>query len=1028
MKILAIRGKNLASLEGEFKIDFTVEPLKSAGIFAITGCTGAGKSTLLDALCLALFDDTPRSNRAKENIAIPDVRDKLINQKDCRTILRRGTGEGYAEVDFLSLGGEIFRSRWMVKRARGKADGSMQNSEIRLMNLTTATEQQGRKTELLSRITELIGLTFEQFTRSVLLAQGDFATFLKAKQSEKAELLEKLTGTEVYSRISVNIYEKTKLAEQEYNALLTCINNIELLPPERLQELQEEKHDRGEELSGLKEVVTGITQKIKWLDEEEELKKLIRQAEEQQAVLQEEMIKAGPRYQYMAQLEKVQEIRDVYQECKQVDRRRTVYHKQQQEQREKVDTNQKALQQACDLLERKEKERKAFEEKLRQLQPQFIQARELDVKIRGLQTHLADYRRDYAQSEGVKKKLEREVAEHRQQITGAHQTLVKLNAWLDKYRIYENLISRLELVVSLLDDIQSTGQQLRENDRIRGNCRKLLEQEQGTLLKLQQEAEHLQQLLPAEIVAWRLRLQEGQPCPVCGSLHHPFTASDEKQTLHEEELEKARKVVAEQITRLQARLEQRQTEIARLSALIEDYKKHEKQTREKARTWLIALPEWEMLLEKGSLQHHLKELAERWQKYTTEQVRQHEQLRQLELTVKLEETNWVELEESLKVKEAKCLSVSAELAKLQQQRNCLLRGEAVELVEKTVQKKRETLDEEVKLCMEKQNELNTKQEACKATLAHIKCEIQQLVTRSETLHGQIKRWLSGLDEEMTPDKLAELLAKDMLWVQEEKRFLGSLKEQENTLKATLAERRSNWIRHQQTDDYPLPETESREILQESLTEKKQMIEHISGRLAEIELRLANHLKSELRIKSFEKELLSKREVTENWKKLNELFGSASGTKFKEIAQGYTLDVLLVYANKHLQALSERYKLQRIPETLALQVIDLDMLGETRTVHSLSGGESFLISLALALGLASLSSNRMNIGSLFIDEGFGSLDADTLGIAMDALERLQTQGKKIGVISHVTEMTERIATQIQVLKSSHGRSEVRIMGS
>lgn len=129
MKILAIRGKNLASLEGEFEIDFTTEPLKSAGIFAITGSTGAGKSTLLDALCLALFDDTPRTSRAKENIAIPDVRDKFINQKDCRTVLRRGTGEGYAEVDFLSLGGEKFRSRWMVKRARGRADGSMQNSE-----------------------------------------------------------------------------------------------------------------------------------------------------------------------------------------------------------------------------------------------------------------------------------------------------------------------------------------------------------------------------------------------------------------------------------------------------------------------------------------------------------------------------------------------------------------------------------------------------------------------------------------------------------------------------------------------------------------------------------------------------------------------------------------------------------------------------------------------------------------------------------------------------------------------------------
>ena len=174
--------------------------------------------------------------------------------------------------------------------------------------------------------------------------------------------------------------------------------------------------------------------------------------------------------------------------------------------------------------------------------------------------------------------------------------------------------------------------------------------------------------------------------------------------------------------------------------------------------------------------------------------------------------------------------------------------------------------------------------------------------------------------------------------------------------------------------------------------------------------------------------MQEKEITSNhWKKLNDLFGSASGSKFKEIAQGYTLDVLLGYANKQLKNLSGRYELQRIPETLALQVVDLDMLGEKRAVHSLSGGESFLISLALALGLASLSSNRMNVESLFIDEGFGSLDTDTLRIALDALERLQTQGRKIGVISHITEMTERITVQIQVLKSANGKSEVRIVG-
>src|SRR5690606_8582730 len=148
-------------------------------------------------------------------------------------------------------------------------------------------------------------------------------------------------------------------------------------------------------------------------------------------------------------------------------------------------------------------------------------------------------------------------------------------------------------------------------------------------------------------------------------------------------------------------------------------------------------------------------------------------------------------------------------------------------------------------------------------------------------------------------------------------------------------------------------------------------------------------------------------------------------KFRQIAQEYTLDVLLGYANIHLQVLTDRYRIERIPATLGLQVVDQDMGGEVRTVFSLSGGESFLVSLALALGLASLSSNRMKVESLFIDEGFGSLDADTLNIAMDALERLYNQGRKVGVISHVQEMTERIPVQIKVQKRQSGKSKLAI---
>jgi exonuclease SbcC len=177
------------------------------------------------------------------------------------------------------------------------------------------------------------------------------------------------------------------------------------------------------------------------------------------------------------------------------------------------------------------------------------------------------------------------------------------------------------------------------------------------------------------------------------------------------------------------------------------------------------------------------------------------------------------------------------------------------------------------------------------------------------------------------------------------------------------------------------------------------------------------------------EIERQRAIEDRWARLAELIGSADGKKFRNYAQQFTLDVLLGYANAHLAQLAPRYQLERIDNpaqpSLGLLVRDLHMGDEKRSVHSLSGGESFLVSLAMALGLASLSSNRVRVESLFIDEGFGSLDAETLRVAMDALDGLQSMGRKVGVISHVQEMTERIATRIVVQPAASGRSAVSV---
>ena len=176
-----------------------------------------------------------------------------------------------------------------------------------------------------------------------------------------------------------------------------------------------------------------------------------------------------------------------------------------------------------------------------------------------------------------------------------------------------------------------------------------------------------------------------------------------------------------------------------------------------------------------------------------------------------------------------------------------------------------------------------------------------------------------------------------------------------------------------------------------------------------------------------KQLESARANAEEWKRLNAFLGSASGAKFCDLAQSYTFRFLVEQANVQLRRLSPRYELRVVPGTLSLEIIDRDMFDEHRYVNSLSGGETFVVSLSLALGLAALSSNNLSIGSLFIDEGFGNLDHASLDLVMSALSNLENeQGRKVGVISHTDQIRSQISPQIRLVKhASGGRSHIEI---
>jgi len=267
MKILAIRLKNLASLAGEQIIDFTAEPLASAGLFAITGPTGAGKSTILDALCLALFGSTPRLDSVSPLNKVPDV-EAEIGGGDERNLLRRGCGSGYAEVDFVGVDGHRYRARWEVKRAREKVDGRLQASSQSLTDLDSGTLlASGKKREFKELLEARLGLTLAQFTRAVLLAQSEFSAFLKADDNERGTLLEKLTDTGLYSRLGQAAFEAAKQAKESLTRLEQQAGGLQPLEPEQRDVLEREHQTQLEGLKQLQQQLKELEAQRQWLSE-----------------------------------------------------------------------------------------------------------------------------------------------------------------------------------------------------------------------------------------------------------------------------------------------------------------------------------------------------------------------------------------------------------------------------------------------------------------------------------------------------------------------------------------------------------------------------------------------------------------------------------------------------------------------------------------------------------------------------------------------------------------------------------------
>ncbi|MEC7307261.1 SbcC/MukB-like Walker B domain-containing protein [Vibrio crassostreae] len=300
MKILSLEFENLNSLKGRWKLDFTQSSFAENGLFAITGPTGAGKTTILDAICLALFHRTPRlKSIAKGN----------------NELMTRGTGECFAELEF-EVQGKTYRSNFHQKRARGKHDGALQTPTCEFADADTDKVLETMLTKKTKLVEQVTGLDFSRFTKSIMLSQGEFAAFLNANANDRAELLEELTGTEVYSLISERIYDHFKSSEESLNHLKAKAEGVSLLSDEQIQELTTERDTLETEQKRLAEQLKEWQAHLSWWKDVTKAEQTIATSEHDLKTAQDELDRNQPSLERLANSEPAEKLRPLHKDLK----------------------------------------------------------------------------------------------------------------------------------------------------------------------------------------------------------------------------------------------------------------------------------------------------------------------------------------------------------------------------------------------------------------------------------------------------------------------------------------------------------------------------------------------------------------------------------------------------------------------------------------------------------------------------------------------------------------------------------------
>ena len=999
MKILELRFKNLNSLYGEWIIDFTDPEYVANGIFALTGPTGAGKSTILDAICLALYGATPRLG----NIT-----------KSSNEIMSRHTGECYAEVEFESQAGR-YRCHWEQRRSRKKAGGALQFPEHQIGDAVTGKPIETKKSLVSGVIEEKTGMDFERFTRSILLAQGGFDTFLRADAEQKSRILEQITGTAIYSEISRRVHERQRDERDKLNLLQAELKGIVILEAEQEKEIQLELEAKQRQETELTTKSTETGKAIAWLTTIDGLKKDIASLAEEAGKLERDIEIFKPESDKLNWAIKAASLDGSFATL-------TAIRKQQSDDLTSLKTEEKTLPELesstntqAELLKAAEQQTVKVKEDLKAASPLIQKIRTLDQKLAVQDKAISDG------EEGCKedaKKIaanEQDRLKEKEKRVGAGKDLELADDYLKKHAQDEWLISGLagveEQLGSLISrqgeivqnrtelkkankDLEQTAKRLDDSTKQRNLRKQDLEKASK---KLQQGKNNLSDLLGdrllreyrteketllremaflskiAELEDHRAKLEDGKPCPLCGSKEHPFAEGnvplpDETEKKIEsltklitkaEDLETANKKLEEEESAARNNLmdsEKVETNAANDKKAAEKTIAELKNGLEKIQTSFTELKQ----AVSGKLQPlGITEIPDDDVSSLLESLKNRLNAWHAQVKKKAEiEKQIADIDSEMKRLKAVIETQSSSLAEKQKHLEALKREHATENDErKKLYGDKKPDDEENRLnkaiadAEELEKKARNRNSVIQQKLASVKTNVESLKKRISQREPELKKAETDFSSELKSTGFPY-----------EKRFLEArlTTEQRDTLSARAKKLDDGIVEleaRQKDRDTRLKNEIAKKVTDKSLNELEpqfkeyeESLKKLRDTIAGFKHKLSENAAAKVRIKEKQALIEAQKKECHRWEKLHGLIGSADGKKYRNFAQGLTFELMVSHANRQLEKMTDRYLLIRDEEQpLELNVIDNYQAGEIRSTRNLSGGESFIVSLTLALG-------------------------------------------------------------------------------